>query len=176
MALDAIQLRISTPTEPIVPGRGFYQLEEDSLYVQVGLFSAKRHFYSFLEGEHVRLEFDRTARLIFVEMTVPRRQWDVEPDLTAPDILEPADIRWLDFREQITDPEPTTNRNGTVLRLRFSAEEPIRNYYLAESIFVQVDRHDHLVVLWVDDIVDDLAGQEIGAFRKRYRADDSFFA
>ncbi len=34
--IESIALKIDTPTGEITPGRGFYQLEEDALYVQVG--------------------------------------------------------------------------------------------------------------------------------------------
>ena len=49
------KLKISAPIEPIPPGRGFYQLEEDSLLVQVGVFDRRRRFFSYLQSEHVCL-------------------------------------------------------------------------------------------------------------------------
>jgi len=176
MTAADLRLRISTPTEPIPPGRGFYQLEEDALYVQVGLFSASRHFYSFLECDSVRFDLDRNGRLIFIEVAVARRRWPVVPPLVAPPIVEPADIRWLDFRSEIPPPTLATNRKRTMLRLAFADRLPARAYYLAEDVVAQVDQHDRLAAIWIVDITDDLAGQEIGAFRKHFRADESFFS
>ncbi len=206
MPVRDVKLRISTPTEPIIPGRGFYQLEEDSLYVQIGLFTAKRHFFSYLEGEKIRFDLDRTGRLIFFELALPRRRWTVDQTLTPPDVIEPADIRWLNFRSTIPDPTLTANANKTIIRLTFLHNEPshdtivsnetessrdtepsrdtetlsepdtVRNYYLAEQVVVSVDAHDRLVAIWVCNIIDDLAGQEIGSFRKSIRSNESFFS
>ena len=163
------KLRISTPTEPILPGRGFYQLEEDSLYVQVGYFSGSRHFFSFLESDHIRFEIDRHGRVIFIEYNLPRRQWQVAKQFSLPQVVEPADIRWLDFREQIKDPTPFTNTLRTDLFLQFQECEQPLNYYLGDSVIIQVDNRNNLAGIWISDIVDDLAGQEISSFRKKLR-------
>ncbi len=176
MTAVELRLRISTPTEPIQPGRGFYQLEEDALYVQIGLFSAHRHFYSYLENDILRLDLDKTGRLIFFELALPRRRWPVDERLKPPTIIEPADIRWLEFRDAIPETAVLTNKKRSLVRIGLSDREPARNYYLAKEVLLQVDQLDRAVAFWVTDIVDDLAGQEIGAFRKHNRANDSFFA
>jgi len=175
MPVAELRLRISTPTEPIPPGRGFYQLEEDSLYVQLGLFSARRHFYSFLENDLLRLDLDKTGRLIFFEISLPRRRWPVDETLAAPTVIEPADIRWLEFRDRIPETTLLTNKKRTLLRVGLSDRTPVRNYYLAKEVLLQVDELDRAVAFWVTDIIDDLAGQEIGAFRKKNRSNNSFF-
>ncbi len=171
MAAQAIKLRISTPTEPIPPGRGFYQLEEDSLYVQIGLFSMDRRFFSYLESTNTRLDFDREGRLIFIEVDLPRRQWPLDHRLTRPVVAEAADIRWLDFRRAISDPSLAANTNRTTLALRFDAAAPTQNYYLSESVILQANNRHELCAILIDDIADDLAGHEIAAFRKDCRAD-----
>jgi hypothetical protein len=164
-----LKLRISTPTEPIVPGRGFYQLEEESLYVQIGPFDQRRKYFSALESPTTRLEFDRNGRLIFIELLVPRRQWTVDDSITPPKIVEPADIRWLDFRQAIADPVIATVPDRSQVRFVFRPDGSPRNFYLAESVIAQVTSDDALSSLWVVDIVDDLAGEEISAFRKAMR-------
>ena len=175
MTLSNLRLRISTPAEPIVPGRGFYQLEEDALYVQIGLFTGNRPFFSYLESEHTRFDIDRNGRLIFIEIALPRRQWPVDPDLKPPEIIEPADIRFLNFRDQFPTPRLATNKRRTRLALLFDDVSPVRNYYLAEHVIARVDQSDHLAAVWIDDIIDDLAGQEIGAARRKSRHDEPFF-
>ncbi|MDH4156801.1 MAG: hypothetical protein OEW00_05950 [candidate division Zixibacteria bacterium] len=171
MTIERIKLRIATPIEPIVPGRGFYQLEEDALYVQVGLFSAGRRFYSFLESKNVLLDFDRLGRLIFIEVRAPRRQWKIDSDLKPPAVAQPADIRWLNFRDTIAEPGLFTNCDKSSLLIRFSAETTTHNYYLADSIILRVDAFNRPVSIWADEIVDDLAGLEIAAFRKAFRGE-----
>jgi len=164
-----LQLRISTPTEPTAPGRGFYQLEEDALYVQVGPFIPDRAFYSYLESDTVRFDLDRHGRLIFVEVTVPRRQWPVTDELILPPRVEPASIRWLDFRNTIPSPVLLTDRRRTRLLLRFLDTPPVRTLHAADSVFLQVDSDSNLTSVWICDIIDDLAGQEIAAYRKALR-------
>ncbi len=174
MALKALKLRISAPSEPILPGRGFYQLEEDSLYVQIGPFSKARRFFSYLESENSRFDLDREGRLIFIEVAVARRHWKIDTDMKLPTVVEPADIRWLDFREKVKNPALLTTAERTCIQLRFSNETPLRNYYLAETVIAQVNSDDMLAALWATDIVDDLAGQQIKAFRKKLRGEPAF--
>jgi hypothetical protein len=171
MPLDRLKLRISTLTEPILAGQGFYQLEEDALYVQIGPFTKERRFFSYLESEHVRFDLDRQGRLIFIEVNVPRRLWRTESSIKPPTVVEPADIRWLDFRDRIKDPLLVCNPKRSHLFLRFAKIEKPRNYYLAETVIAEVNDNDELAGIWITDIIDDLAGQQIGAFRKRLRGE-----
>ena len=175
MTGDSISLSISTPSEPIAPGRGFYQLEEEALFVQVGQFVSRRRFFSYLDSERIRLDFDRLGRLIFIEIDISRRLWQVSPALTPPEIVEPADIRWLHFRESVPIPRLLTNERKTVLKLAFRQVDQPLNYYAAQSVIAQVDHNSRLAALWITDITDDIAGQEIGAFRKGIRAYESYY-
>jgi hypothetical protein len=169
MTLSRIRLRISTPREPIPPGGGFYQLEEDILYVQVGLFSTNRRFFSYLESENVRLELDRSGHLIFIEVNLPRRRWEIDTELAAPVIVEPADIRWLNFRNTFKEPRLVASPDKTTAAILFSDLTPTHNYYLAESVILQTYHRREAVAIVVKDIVDDLAGKEIASFRKSLR-------
>ena len=169
MAVQAPRVRISTPTEPILPGRGFYQLEEDSLYVQVGPFLGNRRFFSYLEAENVNLHFDREGRLIFIEVNEPRRRWPVKKAIRPPAVVEPADIRWLDFRSGLKQPQFSTDRRRTILKIQFESCAELRNFYIAEHVIAQISQSNELCAIWIDDIVDDLAGQEIAAFRRQLR-------
>ncbi len=169
MAVQAPKVRISTPTEPILPGRGFYQLEEDSLYVQVGPFLGNRRFFSYLEAESVNLHFDREGRLIFIEVNEPRRRWPARADARPPTVVEPADIRWLDFRSELTQPQLRTDNRRAVLEIKFESCSEMRNFYIAEHVIAQISDANELCAIWIDEIIDDLAGQEIAAFRKQLR-------
>lgn len=175
MSLDSITLKISTPTEQLAPGRGFYQLEEDILYVQIGTFSSERKFYSYIESESLRLDIDKKGRIIFIEFNIPRRQWKVDENFVLPADLQPADIRWTDFRERINDPFVKTNKNKTGICLQFGNNNPVFSLYLADSVILQTDKSNHLAAIWVDDITDDIAGKEIAEFRKKVRGRNSFF-
>ncbi len=176
MTVCSASLNISTPTEPIVPGRGFYQLEEEVLFVQVGPFTGARRFYSYLEGGGVVFDFDRHGRLIFVEIDVARRHWKPKPNLNVPQVVEAADIRWLDFRNSLRPPVIETNDRRTVVKLTFEDTSAPRSYYAADSVIVQADPSNRLCAIWITDITDDIAGQEIGFFRKESRAKQSYYS
>lgn len=163
-------LRIITPAEPIVLGRGFYQLEEESLYVQIGNFDIEHRFFSWLESDTVRLELDRFGRLIFIEVDSPRRNWIVDCTVTAPDVVESAAIRWIDFRADLPDPKIITNSLRTSMSLQFGANQPERFFYAADSVIIGVSADNRLVSIWIDAISDDLAGAEIAAFRRSTRS------
>ncbi len=167
MALTSISLKIDAPTGEVTPGRGFYQLEEDSLYVQVGAFCSGRTFFNYLESETVRFDIDLSGRLSLIEVSIARRQWAVDPDLTAPTIAQPADIHWLDFRTDIIEPELITNPRYDRLLVRFSPDSARAWYRLADSVLLRADRNSRLSAIMITSIEDDLAGQQIAAFRRQ---------
>lgn len=167
--LTALTVKISTPTGPTPAGRGFYQLEEESLYLPVVHADTESHFFSYLDSETVSLQLDREGRLIFIEVPVPRRRWHLRPNLVHPEKAELADIRFIDFR--VSFPAPTLYcspyRNELLIRFQRSAAE--QNYYLAENLVAQVSSENRLVAIWAFDIVDDLAGREIACWRRKSR-------
>ena len=165
MTLKAIKLQIQTPTGPLLPGRGFYQLEEDALYVQIAPFSQEFRFYSFLESEQVHFDLDKQGRLLFFELTLPRRRWKTDDNFALPENAEPADIRWLDFRDTFKNPRITANARKTAVKLTFADSDPSATYLLGDEVYLQTDHDGRLVALYVNDIIDDIAGQEIAAFR-----------
>ena len=175
MFLESITLRISAPTEPLAPGRGFYQLEEDVLFVQIGEFSNEHKFYSYIESDSLRLDIDKQGYLIFIEFNIPRRQWPVDDNFSSPTDLKTADLRWIDFRERVGDPSIITDKKRTRICFRFNNNMPEFSFYLAESVIIQVDNENHLVAIWIDDITDDIGGKEIAAFRKKVRGGKPFF-
>jgi hypothetical protein len=62
-----------------------------------------------------------------------------------------------------------TNKRRTTLKIAFQECESPRNFYLAEEVVAQVNELDEICNVWIDNITDDLAGQEIAAFRKQLR-------
>ena len=119
----------------------------------------------------MRFDIDREGRLIFIEVPIPRKQWPVNSQLEKPTTISIADIRWLDFRERISDPLLSTNTEQTTLYLQFNRNTPVQCYYLAESVLLQVDKNELLTAIWIDDITDDFAGRELSAFRRECRTD-----
>jgi hypothetical protein len=166
MPSTSLRLRIAPSEQPEPSGQGFYQLEEDALYVQIGEFDNSHRFFSFIDGDKLRMDIDREGRLLFVELGVPRRNWPVDPNLAAPLPYLSRDVRWLDFRGTIPRPVISASPSRTVMRLGFSDASPVQTIALASAVFLQVDREQSAVALWVTKIGDDLAGREIAAFRR----------
>lgn len=171
MPLEAIKLRIQTPIEWSAPGRGFYQRDEESLYVQVGLFSEQHRFFSYIESQSVRFDLDKDGRLVFIEVSAPRRQWQIDPHFCPPSASVQADIRWLNFRAAVPSPRLLTDSIASRLAIRFGELPPAGSFLLAESIIVEFTRENCLVAIWITDIVDDVAGLKLAAFRRAIRAE-----
>lgn len=171
MPVKALQVRVSTPTAPVAHGRGFYQLEEEELYIPVEYPLERTRFFSFLESRAVTLLLDRQGRLIFIEISIPRRRWKVKEELVVPELASAADTRFLNFRESFVEPSIFCDRVRQNVMIRFTEGKSAYNYYLANNVIVQVSSHNTLVAIWISDIVDDFAGQELATWRKAARGE-----
>ena len=167
MKLTAPKLELSSPTGPPVPGRGFYQLEEDSLYIALAGYPEPARYFSSIESDIVRFDIDLKGRLMTIEVDLPRRRWPVDKTTTYPTQATTVDIRFSDFRAVLATPAIATNPDRQNLMIRFSNNPPTASYFLADKLLCQIDADQTLVTLWVTDIIDDLAGQEIRDFRTR---------
>ncbi len=166
MAITAPKIKVVTPTAGIPLSRGFYQLEEDELYLPLEYPGEKARFFSYLDSGQVCLHLDREGRLIFVEVTTPRRQWKERDHFVFPEIAAPADIRFLDFRDSLVPPSVYCDHRRNRILIRFMRGSAEHNYHLGQNLIGQVDKQDRLIALWAGDIIDDLAGREIAAWRK----------
>jgi len=164
--VSSLNLKISTPIQPIPRGLGFYQIEDECLNVQMGGPFESRRFFSYIDSPISHFDLDKQGRLMFCEISVPRRQWKVADNLVQPRIVEPADIRWLTFRKSIDAPELSTNKELSRLLIKLSDETPQFNYYLADSVILQVGGSNCACGILVNEIVDDSAGRKISAFRR----------
>jgi hypothetical protein len=169
MPLKALKVKVNTPADVVPYGRGFYQLEEESLYLPVEYPQVMARFFSYLESPAVSLSLDREGRLIFIEVNLPRRRWRIKNNLIWPETADPADIRFLDFRESFISPAVYCDRRRQNLLIIFGRNHSVSNYYLAENIITQVDSRARLMTIWISDIEDDLAGREIADWRRRIR-------
>ena len=164
-----IKLRIAPPTEPVPPGRGFYQLEEEALHIPIGVPPPDRRFFSWLESDLVQMDIDRTGKLLFVAVNCPRRQWSWLEGLAAPQAAAMADVRWVNFRTRMAEPRLLTDRRRSLVKVVWLDEIAARTYYLADHVLLQTDADLHPTAIWVTDISDDLAGREIMECRKEWR-------
>ncbi|MDF1545432.1 MAG: hypothetical protein P1R58_10050 [bacterium] len=167
---EPVRIRILPPTGPLLPGRGFYQLEEDALYFQVGGFTQPLPFFSYLESESVRYDINRRGHLLFVEVSIPRRRWEVDPTFTEPVGSDQARVVFLDFRQPIRQPKIKTNQTRESIRLEYSSDTGTHTFQLAANLFLAVNNSGHLVAVTMTSLVDDIAGQELTSFRRQNRA------
>ncbi len=174
MSLKVIQLKIDTPTGPTKSGRGFYQLDEESLFVQLGLFSEKKHFFNYLENEHILLDLDRTGQLIFIEVYKAKRHWKIIDLLKAPYNAEVADIRWLNFREKLPDSEILTDTEQKIVKVQFDENISPLYYILAENVIAETDKQYKLTALWITAYDEDAGGKAIKQFRRKERRANSY--
>ncbi|UCD95512.1 MAG: hypothetical protein JSU69_05535, partial [Candidatus Zixiibacteriota bacterium] len=166
MPSKALNIRVSTPAGEIPRGRGFYQVEEEELHVPVEYPPLRTRFYSFLDSETLSLHLDREGRLIFIEIPLPVRQWKVRGNLVSPERAEPANIRFLDFREIIESPPVFCDPTRENVMIRFSRSASTRNVYLAENVIAQTNADCQLNAIWISDIVGDFAGRGLAAWRR----------
>jgi len=169
MPITTPELQIRTPAGKIPFGRGFYQLEEESLYLPIEYVNLQKRFYSYLDSETVSLHIDRAGRLIFIEVNIPRRRWRVKEHFIPPEIAGPAEARFLDFRKTMAEPKVFCDNNRTNLLILFDNQPAKQNIYLAENLIAQISSLNHLTAIWASDISDDLAGREIALWRRSLR-------
>ena len=174
MSSPYIQLKINTPIGPTKSGRGFYQLDEESLFVQIGLFTEQKHFFNYLESKTVLFDLDRTGQLIFIEVFKAKRHWVVDESITSPRGAEIADIRWLNFREQIPESVIKTNKLHDTIKIEFVANNTPLYFILAESIIIETDLSHRLTAVWVTSFDEDAGGQHIQQFRRKQRRAKSY--
>jgi hypothetical protein len=169
--LETPRLKIATPVGPVVPGRGFYQIDEDRLIVPI-CPPVPQRFFSYLDADDVGLDFDQHARLICIDVHQPRRHWIESPQLTIPRLGAMADVRWLAFRDRLPFPVLSTSADRRILGISYSSEAVDANVLLASHVILQIDSRQHLVALWVLDIADDRGGRELAAFRRLHQPSD----
>lgn len=174
MSPSKIQLRIDTPTGPVKSGRGFYQLDEESLFVQIGLFTEKKHFFNYLENDWVLFDLDRMGQLIFIEIYKAKRHWIIDNSLTPPADAETADIRWLNFREKLPNTLIKTDKNYEIVKLEFQKNNSPYYFIISESVIVETDHAHSLTAVWITSYEEDTGGQHIKQFRRRQRRAKSY--
>jgi hypothetical protein len=160
------EIQIKTPAGKIPPGRGFYQLEEESLYLPIEYPGNQKRFYSYLESETISLHFDRAGRLIFIEVDIPKRRWDIKNNFVPPQIASQSELRFLDFRKTIEQPKIFCDSNRDNLLILFGNQPAQQNIYLAENLIAQVTSSGFLTAIWAFDFTNDMAGLKIASWRR----------
>jgi len=157
------RISIETPAAVSRFSRGFYQVEEDALYVP---FHPAGTFFSYLDSDQLSLQTDNQGQLVFLQLMLPRAGWIVDPTIAWPDVTMTADIRLLDFREQLPDVRVKVSPDKSLVRIAFASEADTVAYHLTETLICDVTPDARLAAMWIGDIEDDRAAVKMAAWRK----------
>ncbi|MCK5125076.1 MAG: hypothetical protein KAR42_02365 [candidate division Zixibacteria bacterium] len=173
---NGIIIRIETPAEKEYFCRGFYQIEEDCLYIPV--FPSGK-FYSFIDSPltgiktnstkkpstGISLDIDRKGRLLFITINTPRRFWKTDNSLEIPQSLETAEIRFLTFREHVNPPVIKYRTDKNILQIELNNRHVSKAYRVADSLVITASNNGELNSIWLNDIIDDRAAKKMAKWR-----------
>lgn len=150
----------------ISPARGFYQVEERSLIVRAALDD--RRPVNLLTAGQVTFSINAQGELIAIEVPIPREQWRIDDAVQPIRIAAGASVHWLDFRTPLAEVALSASRDGRSLRLSWETSEPGDWTQMASTLFGRL-HGSRLLALQIDEIEDDLAGQQQAAFLQSHR-------
>jgi hypothetical protein len=157
-----IKVAIKAPVAFPPASRGFYQVEEEVLYVVV---YPSGDFFSYLDSARLQIDVDRIGRLLFMHILVPRRRWRIDRSFYIPSGAAEADIRFLDFRSRLPEASLLSDPDRTMLRIRFQTVRNAASYRLADHLVVNLAPDNTLASIWVTAIDDDRAARGMAAWR-----------
>jgi hypothetical protein len=161
---DKIRVTVKTPADLPYISRGFYQVEENALYVPI--LPAGR-FFSFLDSPQLHIDADNAGRPLFIQIIEPRKSWQVRADLVAPKDSPPADIRFLSFRDQIPAARIETSSDNTIVRITFIESGERQSYAVAENLIFDITPDKTLAAIWILNIEEDRAAKAMAQWRKK---------
>jgi hypothetical protein len=159
----SIKVATKTPAAHQYVSRGFYQVEEDSLYVP--LYPGGK-FFSYLDCDQVIFDIDSHGRLLFIQVLTPRHQWYIHDNLIPPIGLDSIDLHFRGFRENLPPARLETPPDRSCLYIGFDRDRTAVRYRLAKNLMVAVTRNATLAGIWITAIEDDRAARAMSAWRK----------
>lgn len=171
-------VNISTPAVIDRFSRGFYQQDENLLYVPI---YPGGDFFSYLdttveESDHrdnrsLFFDIDRAGNLTFIKLHMARKKWPIQDEIKAPQSILAADVRFKQFREQMSHFDLVTNREKNCLCLIFAPEnEGGAVYRITDNLIIEMTGTSSMSRLWILDIVDDRCARQMSIWRKQIRA------
>lgn len=162
--VERISLRLAG--HPLIPAisAAFYQEEEESLSVPIIYDNPRPRFYSALDSESLSLQCDNSGRLIFVQIKKPRRLW-IGSHGISPVPSPPADIRFLDFRCRIPEPEFMSDAKKRQLLIRFMPVHSSSSYQIGDNVFVYMSAEGELTGMYIDLVNSDRAGKKMSQWK-----------
>ncbi len=164
-----IRIFIQSPAEGESFSRAFYQAEEETLIVS--LFPEGK-FFSYLDSPQLSFDIDSRGRLLSIQVLVERKSWRTRKNLKPPPAPESADIRFIDFRDQMPEARIESTSDGKLMHIVFIDDHGFKAYRLTDKLKVEVTSDSYLAGIWILDIEDDRAAQELAAWRKQMKGEE----
>ena len=163
--VERISLRLAGhPVTPAISA-AFYQAEEEALSVPIIYDNPRPRFFSALDSESLSLQCDNSGRLIFVQVKKPRRLWIGDHGISAAP-SPPADIRFLDFRCRIPEPEFLSDAKKQRLLIRFSPVHSSSSYQIGDNVFLYMNAEAELTGMYIDLVNSDRAGKKMSQWKR----------
>ena len=160
----SVHIAIPGPVTPAISA-AFYQAEEETLIVHLTHEEVRSRFFSALESESLTLQCDKAGRLICIQIAKPRRLWIRERGIDAAP-APPVDLRFLDFRTQVPEPEYLCDSNRERVLLRWGNVYRADRYRLGDNVTVFVVGGNTLAGIYIDTIREDRAGKRLSIWRR----------
>lgn len=145
-------------------------MEEDCLYVPI---SPGGKFYSFLDSPQAVFDIDNKGRLLFMKVLVPRRNWTIVKSIRPPEAADPADVRFLEFRNALPEINLETSRKRSWLRMVFEPCDKRSPFAVADNLIFEITPEMTLAAIWITAIDDDRGARGMAAWRKKLKEDNS---
>ncbi len=167
MSVLVTEIKVHIAGFPVTPGisGAFYQAEEEALSAPIIHENPRPRFHSALDSEGVSLQCDNQGRLIFVQVRKPRRLWIGAKGVSAAP-SPAADIRFLDFRCQIPEPEYLCDQQKDSLLVKFGDVSASDSFRIGDNVLALVYQRRILRGIYIDCLQPDRAGKALAKWRR----------
>lgn len=144
-------------------GRAFYDTYEAVLNFAM---KSRGKFHSYIQSDNLSMDLDKKGFLLNIEVMVSKDDWTPDAKLAPPENAPFKKLRFLDYRLTISGESYLTNRSKDMLYIRFSDDDHIKTYEIAENLFADVNVVSELAGLWILGVQDDYGFKSEMAFRR----------
>ena len=152
------------------PCKAFYDNDNDQL--SVGIKRAGK-FHSYVEAGYFSFDITPNGKLLNIDVWKPRKEWVVTKEIAPPDEFEKKDLVFLKLRQKIDPVDYFTDREGSLLYIRFTKKRINSFVSPANSLIFELDKDDQLVGLWITEIEQDFSFRKEAIWRRSVKAPQS---
>ncbi len=157
---------VKTPADLKYVSRGFYQVEEETLYVPI--LPAGR-FYSYLDSAELSIDADKSGLPLFFQLHVPRKNWQVRDPLPVPGDPTFAAVHFISFRDTLPASSVMCDRDGSTVRITFFDDGRLTPIAVSDNLIFEITADNYLASIWISGIEDDRAARQMASWRKKIK-------